>query len=119
MSQWGGALGNLAEQIGHSALGGQILKAVGPAVLGTVIEQLNAQGLGAKVNSWLGQGENQPLTADEVRQALGNAKLQEMAQSLGIPVEQIADVLAKSLPAAVDKASPNGVLDPQAATRND
>ncbi len=117
MSQWGGALGNLAQQIGRSALGGQILKAVGPAVLGTLIEQLNAQGLGAKVNSWLGQGENQPLTADEVRQALGNQKLQEMASSLGIPVEQIAESLAKSLPAAVDQASPNGVLDPHAATQ--
>ena len=65
------------------------------------------------MNSWLGQGENQPLTPDEIRQALGNAKLQEMAKSLGIPVEQVADVLAKALPSAVDQASPNGVLDPK------
>ena len=40
-----------------------------------------------------------------------------MASSLGIPVEQIAESLAKSLPAAVDQASPNGVLDPHAATQ--
>ena len=38
-----------------------------------------------------------------------------MASSLGIPAGQIADVLAKHLPAAVNQASPNGVLDPNAA----
>ena len=115
MSQWGGALGNLVQEIGQSAFGSQILKSLGPSVLGTLTEQLNQAGLGAKVNSWLGQGENQPVTADEITQALGNQKLQEMAQSLGIPVAQIADALAKHLPTAVDQAAPNGTLDPKAA----
>ena len=48
MSQWGGALGNLAQELGQSALGSQVLKALGPAVLSTVVEQLNQRGLGAR-----------------------------------------------------------------------
>lgn len=111
MSSWGGALGNIAQEISGSALGGKILSALGPAVLSTAIEQLNQNGLGAKVNSWLGRGENEPITADEIRQGLGNQKLQDLAKQLGIPLDQVAEVLAKSLPAAVDQASASGILD--------
>jgi uncharacterized protein YidB (DUF937 family) len=111
MTSWGGALGNIAQGIGGSALAGQLMKALGPAVLSTAIEQLNQNGMGAKVNSWLGRGENQPITPDEIRQGLNNATLQQMAQQLGIPVGQIADVLAQHLPATVDHASQGGVLD--------
>ena len=32
-----------------------------------MLAQLNKAGLGEKVNSWLGKGPNQPLTADEIR----------------------------------------------------
>ena len=110
MSSWGGALGNMVGELTHSALGGEILKALGPTVLSTAIEQLNQNGMGAKVNSWLGRGANQPITPDEIRQGLGNAKLQQMAQSLGIPAGQIADVLARSLPAAVEQGAAQGVL---------
>ena len=113
MSQWGGALGGIAREIGGSALGGEILKAGGPAVLSTAIAQLNQNGMGAKVNSWLGRGENQPITPDEIRHGLGNQTLQEMAQRLGIPAGEIADVLAQHLPAAIDHASQQGVLNAQ------
>ncbi|MDX7950018.1 YidB family protein [Lichenihabitans sp. Uapishka_5] len=114
MTSWGGTLGNLVEGIGGSALGQKLIEAVGPAVLGTMVEQLNANGMGAKVNSWLGQGDNQPITADEIRQGLGNAKLQEVAKQLGLPIDAIADVLAKNLPIAVNQAAKQGLLDGKA-----
>ena len=75
-----------------------------------IIGKLNDAGLGPKVNSWLGKGDNVPLTADEIGSVLGNAQLQELATRFGIPMDQVANVLASHLPAAVDQASPEGVL---------
>jgi uncharacterized protein YidB (DUF937 family) len=75
-----------------------------------IVAKLNDAGLGSKVNSWLGKGDNMPLTADEISSALGNAQLQELAVKLGVPMDQVSHVLAAHLPAAVDQASPNGVL---------
>lgn len=98
--------------IDTSQIAGKLLDALGPAVVKSVVEQLNANGLGAKVNSWLGRGPNEPLTVDQVRDALGNQKVQEIARSLGIPADKLAEILARDLPQAVDKASPEGTLTP-------
>ena len=78
-----------------------------------MLQQFNASGFGAQVNSWLGNGPNQPLTVEQIHTALGNERVQEIARSLGIPADKLADVLAKDLPQAVDKASPSGELQPQ------
>lgn len=78
-----------------------------------IINQLNQAGLGAKVNSWLGKGDNVPLTADEISSVLSNAQLQEIAAKLGVSTEQVPHLLAQHLPAAVDQASPDGVLATQ------
>lgn len=75
-----------------------------------IVGKLNDAGLGQKVNSWLGKGDNVPLTADEISSVLGNAQLQELALKLGVPMDQVSHVLAEHLPTAVDQASPDGVL---------
>lgn len=98
--------------IDTSQIAGKLLDALGPAVVKSVVEQLNANGLGAKVNSWLGRGPNEPLTVDQVRDALGNQKVQEIARSLGIPADKLAEILARDLPKTVDEASPDGTLTP-------
>jgi len=76
-----------------------------------VLAKLNDAGYGAKVNSWLGKGPNTPITTDEIQSALGNDHLKQIAASLGLPMDQIASVISQHLPAAVDAASPNGVLN--------
>jgi uncharacterized protein YidB (DUF937 family) len=93
-----------------------------PAVINTVLAQtqyhdlaglvaaLEKGGLGPQVQSWLGNGNNLPITEDQLKAVLGNAQLQELARHLGLPVDQVLSMLAKYLPDIVDKASPNGVL---------
>jgi uncharacterized protein YidB (DUF937 family) len=76
-----------------------------------VVSKLNDAGLGAKVNSWLGNGANTPLTADEVRTALTPDHLQQIASKLGISPDAVAGAIAQHLPNAVDQASPNGKLN--------
>ncbi len=75
-----------------------------------IVSQLNDAGLGTKVNSWLGKGDNVPLSADEISSVLGSTQLQEIAAKLGVPMDQISNLLATHLPGAVDHASPDGVL---------
>jgi uncharacterized protein YidB (DUF937 family) len=75
-----------------------------------VLAKLNDAGYGAKVNSWLGNGPNMPITNSEIEAALGNEHLKQLATSLGVPLDQVAGLVAQHLPAAVDNASPNGTV---------
>jgi uncharacterized protein YidB (DUF937 family) len=75
-----------------------------------IVSQLNQAGLGPKVNSWLGKGDNVPLTADEINSVLTSPQLQQIAAQLGVSTEQVPHLLAAHLPTAVDQASPDGVL---------
>lgn len=109
-----GNLGNMISNAVETAPGGLpglMQRALSDAGgLDGVVAKLNSAGLGPKVNSWLGRGDNQPLTADEVRNVLGNEQLQAIAAKLGVPVDQVTGLLAQHLPQAVDQASPNGEL---------
>jgi uncharacterized protein YidB (DUF937 family) len=110
---FGGLGGLLDAAIGQhpGGVGGVLGEALaGVGGLDGVIAQLNQAGLGEKVNSWLGKGPNQPLTADEIRAALSDQHLQQIATKLGLPMDQVASALAQHLPNAVDQASPAGTI---------
>ena len=97
-----------------------------PAMINTVLAQtqyhdlpglvaaLEKGGLGPQVQSWLGNGTNMPITEDQLQAVLGNAQLQDLARHAGLPVDEILKLLAQYLPELIDKASPNGVLQPHA-----
>lgn len=73
-----------------------------------VVNQLQASGLGAQVQSWLGSGANMPITADQLRAALGNDQVQQLARHFGVDPDAVLKLLENQLPAVVDAASPNG-----------
>jgi uncharacterized protein YidB (DUF937 family) len=99
-------------------LGAAVLPTVLSEVLGTgnqgglnaIVAKLQQAGLGNQVNSWLGNGQNLPITADQIKQVLGSDVVRQLAAKYNIPVDQISEVLANQLPKAVDQASPNGKL---------
>src|SRR5258707_14511242 len=101
-----------------SQLGAAVLPAVLGEVLGTgsqgglnaIVAKLEQAGLGEQVKSWIGTGQNLPITADQLRQVLGNDTVKQLAAKYNIPVDQIAELLAHQLPLAVDHASPDGKL---------
>ncbi len=79
-----------------------------------VLNLLQQSGLGNKVESWLStNASNLPVTPDEIKAALGDKHLQALAAKFGVPLDQVATLLAQHLPAAVDQASPDGVLKAQ------
>src|SRR5262249_28599043 len=82
--------------------------------LSGIVAQLEQGGLAQQVQSWLGSGTNFPITADQLRSALSDQHVQEIAHQLGLPVDSALQILAQHLPAAVDQASPTGTIQPKA-----
>jgi uncharacterized protein YidB (DUF937 family) len=76
-----------------------------------LVSKLQQGGLGAQVQSWLGSGGNMPVTADQLKAALGDEHVQQLAAQFGVPVDKVLSLLSEHLPETVDKASPNGTLD--------
>ena len=77
-----------------------------------LIAALEKGGLGPQVQSWIGSGGNMPISEDQLKAVLGNAQVQDLARHAGLPVDEILKLLAQYLPEIVDKASPNGTLQP-------
>jgi uncharacterized protein YidB (DUF937 family) len=75
-----------------------------------IVSKLQSAGFGDQVKSWLGNDENLPITADQLRSALGNEQVQQMARQLDLPVDDALKFLAQHVPNAVDSASPDGSL---------
>ncbi|MBX3513989.1 MAG: DUF937 domain-containing protein [Xanthobacteraceae bacterium] len=92
---------------------GQILKNTDFGSIGGLLKQLQQGGLEQQVNSWLGDGKNLPVTPGEIKGALGNEKVKQIAQQLGIPVDEALKKLTQFFPEAVNQASPDGQLAAQ------
>lgn len=95
----------LSEVLGNGSQGGG---------LNAIVAKLQQAGFGEQVKSWIGNGQNLPITAEQLQQVLGSDAVKQLAARFNIPVDQLAKVLAQQLPAAVDQASPDGKLPPAA-----
>ncbi len=65
-------------------------------------------GLGNIISSWLGQGENAPISTNQITDLLGSDKISEFASSLGLSEDSAKGALADALPQVIDKATPEG-----------
>jgi uncharacterized protein YidB (DUF937 family) len=74
------------------------------------VAELEKTGLGQQARSWVSTGPNLPITAEQIKQALGSGQVKGLAAKVGVPVDKVADLLAKYLPTAIDKATPGGKL---------
>ena len=75
-----------------------------------IVSQLEQQGLGGTVRSWVGTGANQPITPDQIHQAFGSDTVKQLAARVGMTPEDLAAKLSQILPQAVDKLTPGGVV---------
>jgi uncharacterized protein YidB (DUF937 family) len=75
-----------------------------------IVAQLEQQGLGGTVRSWVGSGVNQPITADQIHQAFGSDVVKELAAKVGLSPDVLAGKLSQVLPQAIDKLTPAGTV---------
>src|SRR5262245_49787755 len=96
-----GAVGNIVGQAEQQGFAELIDGALGAEGLQTILAKLKAARFADQVGSWLDKNRsNLPISVDQLRAALGDEHLQQLARSLGIPIDAVLAALAKSLPAA-------------------
>jgi uncharacterized protein YidB (DUF937 family) len=79
-----------------------------PGGLNGLIQRFQQNGAGDIVGSWIGKGENQPISADMVQNVLGSDMVSGIAQKAGVSPDQASGLLAQVLPHVIDHATPDG-----------
>ena len=109
-SVMGAVMGQVQQQGGIGAVLGQLLANDGEGGgLRGLVEKFNEAGLGEVVGSWIGKGENLPVSADQLKEVLGSDMLGKLAGQLGVDPDQASGQLAELLTGLVDKLTPQGV----------
>ena len=76
--------------------------------LGGLLNKFQQAGLGGAASSWVGTGENHPVTSDQVTQALGPDVIGNIASQLGVGHADAAGGVAQLLPELINKLTPHG-----------
>lgn len=123
LDQIGGALGGaLGQGQAGKAAGGGLVAALlpqlismlsQPGAMGNLTNAFQNAGLGNVLQSWLGTGENLPISGDQVKQVLGSGTLANLAKSAGVGESEASGAIASLLPQVMDKLSPSGNLPAQ------
>lgn len=109
----GGSLGGI---VGALASNPQLLQAVTSMLgndgshggLGGLIGKFQQAGLGNVIGSWVGNGQNEPISPDQLHKVLGADAISELAGKLGINMGDTANQLSQLLPALVNHLTPQG-----------
>lgn len=112
-SRQSGGIGDLLTHAQGGALVSRVVALINDPSIGGLsglVQNFESRGLGGIVSSWIGTGANQPITPQQITHALGEDRVQEIAQSTGTPVSAVAGQLATLLPALIDKLTPNGTV---------
>jgi uncharacterized protein YidB (DUF937 family) len=123
---FGGLTGMLGGMGGLSGLTGLLSQVSGGDAGGTIsdgvqhlLDRFRKNGLGEKVESWISSGQNKPVSPGEMEQGMGSDMVNWLTKETGLPKDQLLSGLAKYLPEAVDKLTPNGkVPTPQEAQQH-
>ncbi len=70
--------------------------------------KLASSGLEQQVQSWVGHGQNQPVSGSQIKPAMDQGQVNSMAKQAGMSPDETCDHVAKALPDMVDRATPEG-----------
>ena len=73
-----------------------------------ILDKFKEGGLAEQAASWVGKGENMPISAEQISSVLGNSAIAEMAAKFGIDPDTLSNQIAEHLPTVVDKLTPDG-----------
>lgn len=109
----GTVLGNIGQQGGAvgaiASVAGNLLANDGDhGGLGGLVSKFEQAGLGNVVTSWIGSGQNLPISADQLQSVLGSDAVADIAAKLGINPSDAMGQLSTMLPGLVDKLTPSG-----------
>jgi uncharacterized protein YidB (DUF937 family) len=86
-------LGHLTDLVNSPETGG----------LQGLIQKFQSHGLGDLVGSWMGPGDNQSISGDQIAKVIGQDRLTAIASKFGIQPDQISSLVAQHLPGVISK----------------
>jgi len=111
-------IGMLGDKTSGSSSSNALVEQIGAMIassgsgggLSGLMQSFDRAGLGHVISSWVGTGQNLPISPDQLKQVLGQGKIAQIAGSLGLQPDQVAGQLSQLLPHLVDRITPNGKL---------
>jgi uncharacterized protein YidB (DUF937 family) len=110
-----GQLGGLLNSGQQGAAGNLLSQAISDAGgLSGLLAKFDQAGFGDHIRSWIGSGSNLPISAEEITSIFPPEQIEAWAQQHGLPADAVPQLLAHLLPHAVDSATPQGEMPPDA-----
>jgi uncharacterized protein YidB (DUF937 family) len=81
-----------------------------PGGLGGLLQSFQQGGLGHVFQSWIGTGQNLPISPDQLHGTVGSDWISKIAQATGLPQAQVEQHLSSLLPQMIDHLTPNGQM---------
>lgn len=114
--QTGASGGGFASLISMVANNPQLMQAISGMLsndgtqggLGGLVAKFQQAGLGDVVRSWIGNGQNQPVSGEQLTNVLGTDTIVGLAEKLGMSQDDAASQLSNILPGLIDKLTPQG-----------
>ncbi|MBL8476749.1 MAG: DUF937 domain-containing protein [Methyloversatilis sp.] len=83
-----------------------------------LIAAFQDQGLGDLASSWVGTGQNLPISPEQLQSVLGSGQIGQIAQQLGLSSQEVSGQLSALLPQVIDGITPNGQIPEGDAMQN-
>ncbi|GAB1263868.1 hypothetical protein NBRC116493_12950 [Aurantivibrio infirmus] len=110
-SKLGGSSANTDSNALSGALSGLLGGSGNNLDVGQLVSKFATKGdLSSALGSWLGDGDNAPISDDAVESVLGADKISEFANKLGVDKATATSSLSSILPSLIDKSSSGGKL---------
>jgi len=97
-SQHASALAAVMEYVNSPQVGG----------LSGLQQKFQEKGLGGVMTSWIGTGQNLPISPEQLQSVLHSGALEQVAAKAGIEPSQLTSMMSTLLPHVVDKLTPSG-----------
>ena len=104
-------MGGSAQSQQHAGTLSMIMEFINSPQVGGIAglqRMFEQKGLGGVVSSWIGTGQNLPISPDQLHNVLQSGALQELAAKSGMDTSQLAGLFSQLMPHVVDKLTPNG-----------
>ena len=111
-----GGMGGMGGLLGMVASNPQLMQAVTGMLgndgahggLGGLVGKFEQAGLGGMVSSWIGNGENHPVSGEQITNVLGSDAIAGVAAKMGVSPDDAAGQLSNLLPGLINHLTPNG-----------
>ena len=100
----------LMNMLGGGQQGGQNMANQGGGGLGGLLSSFEQAGLGHIAQSWVGNGQNQPVSPQQLQSVFGENQVHSMASQSGMAPQDFLSQLSQHLPNVVNGMTPNGRL---------